>query len=147
MSFFTSDCSQHKPLGVACAVGLVGCCIAVTAFSVSVVEPAAVLAVASYTYIVIDVYSTLCPKKGDNSSLRIFTGDVTPGEGQKKTMQARAHRIGTKHEVVVIRFITAHSVETEILARCDEKLEKESIVIKACPPILSERHHRYRVMA
>ena len=45
--FFTSDGSHHKPLGVACAVGLVGCCVAETAVSVCAAKPAAVLAVVS----------------------------------------------------------------------------------------------------
>jgi hypothetical protein len=58
----------------------------------------------------------------------IFDSDWNPQNDEQA--KARAHRIGTKHEVLVIRFITAHSVEMDILARCGEKLDKENIVIK-----------------
>ena len=44
---------------------------------------------------------------------------------------ARAHRIGQKHEVRVLRLVTATPIEEKILATANEKLDQEAKVIEA----------------
>ena len=44
---------------------------------------------------------------------------------------ARAHRIGQKHEVRVLRLVTATPIEEKILATANEKLDQEAKVIAA----------------
>ena len=45
--------------------------------------------------------------------------------------QDRAHRIGQKNEVRVLRFITADSVEEDILSRANHKLDVDRKIIQA----------------
>ena len=44
---------------------------------------------------------------------------------------ARAHRIGQKQEVRVLRLVTATPIEEKILATANEKLDQEAKVIEA----------------
>ena len=48
-----------------------------------------------------------------------------------KQAVARAHRVGQKHEVLVMRFITTSAVEENMEMRCKEKLEMERKIIGA----------------
>lgn len=45
--------------------------------------------------------------------------------------QARAHRIGQKNQVIVLRFITSATVEEKILSTAYTKLDAEAMVIQA----------------
>lgn len=45
--------------------------------------------------------------------------------------QDRAHRIGQKREVLILRLITANSIEEEIVARANYKLDIDGKVIQA----------------
>ena len=47
---------------------------------------------------------------------------------------ARAHRIGQKHEVRVLRLVTATPIEEKILATANEKLDQEAKVIERAHP-------------
>ena len=47
---------------------------------------------------------------------------------------ARAHRIGQKHEVRVLRLVTATPIEEKILATANEKLDQEAKVIEGANP-------------
>ena len=47
---------------------------------------------------------------------------------------ARAHRIGQKHEVRVLRLVTATPIEEKILATANEKLDQEAKVRDHQPP-------------
>ena len=50
---------------------------------------------------------------------------------------ARAHRIGQKQEVRVLRLVTASPIEEKILATANEKLETEVRFVFACSFISS----------
>ena len=49
---------------------------------------------------------------------------------------ARAHRIGQKHEVRVLRLVTATPIEEKILATANEKLDQEAKVGDGRPPCM-----------
>ncbi len=59
----------------------------------------------------------------------IFDQDWNPQ--MDKQAVARAHRVGQKHEVLVLRFITTSAVEENMEMRCKEKLEMERKIIGA----------------
>jgi len=59
----------------------------------------------------------------------LFDSDWNPqGDEQAK---ARAHRIGQKKEVIVLRLLSEKSVEEKMLATAKDKLENEAMVIQA----------------
>jgi hypothetical protein len=59
----------------------------------------------------------------------IFDSDWNPQMDLQA--QARAHRIGQEKEVLVLRFVTADSVETHMLNQCNMKLDKEDIILRS----------------
>ena len=59
----------------------------------------------------------------------IFDTDWNPHQDQQA--QDRAHRIGQKNEVRILRLITQHSVEEAILERAHKKLDIDGKVIQA----------------
>ena len=59
----------------------------------------------------------------------IFDSDWNPHQDMQA--QDRAHRIGQKNEVRVLRFVTCNSVEERILAAATHKLNVDAKVIQA----------------
>ena len=59
----------------------------------------------------------------------LFDSDWNPQNDLQA--QARAHRIGQKQQVVVLRLITSSTVEEKVLATAHQKLSHEAMVIQA----------------
>ena len=59
----------------------------------------------------------------------LFDSDWNPQNDLQA--QARAHRIGQKQQVVVLRLITSSTVEEKVLATAHQKLNHEAMVIQA----------------
>lgn len=59
----------------------------------------------------------------------IFDSDWNPHQDQQA--QARAHRIGSKSEVRVLRLVTINSVEEKIMASANYKMELDEKIIQA----------------
>eukprot|EP00462_Mataza_sp_D1_P021758 CAMPEP_0175134196 /NCGR_PEP_ID=MMETSP0087-20121206/8054_1 /TAXON_ID=136419 /ORGANISM="Unknown Unknown, Strain D1" /LENGTH=1286 /DNA_ID=CAMNT_0016416751 /DNA_START=229 /DNA_END=4089 /DNA_ORIENTATION=- len=59
----------------------------------------------------------------------LFDSDWNPQNDLQA--QARAHRIGQKKQVIVLRFVTSGTVEEKILSTAHDKLDAEAMVIKA----------------
>ena len=59
----------------------------------------------------------------------LFDSDWNPQNDLQA--QARAHRIGQKQQVVVLRLITSSTIEEKVLATAHQKLKDEAMVIQA----------------
>ena len=69
------------------------------------------------------------PRLPFRSQVILFDSDWNPQMDLQA--MARAHRIGQKHEVRVLRLVTATPIEEKILATANEKLDQEAKVIAA----------------